>query len=59
MNDDQKIWCKLCQVFVLKSELIKWTGDDMLHFLCPGCDSDLIEARPVDECHEAWSKGSE
>ena len=43
MSDDQKIWCRLCQVFVKKSDLKRWTGDDQLHWLCPGCDSDLIE----------------
>jgi predicted SprT family Zn-dependent metalloprotease len=39
----EKYWCKLCQAWYLKTDLIKWTGDDQLHYLCPGCDSDLVE----------------
>jgi Zn finger protein HypA/HybF involved in hydrogenase expression len=36
------IWCDACETWVDKSELKRWTGDDALHYLCPGCDSDLV-----------------
>lgn len=37
------IWCFRCQCFVKREDLKIWTGDDMLHRLCPGCDADLVE----------------
>jgi len=37
------IWCVRCQCFVKREDLKLWTGDDMRHRLCPGCDSDLVE----------------
>ena len=40
------IWCDRCQCFVSEKDLKRWTGDDALHRLCPGCDTDLL---PVGE----------
>lgn len=41
-----KIHCPICQDWIDKSELKKWSGDDRRHFLCPGCDSDLLPSKP-------------
>jgi hypothetical protein len=37
------IWCDNCQAWVERTDLKRWTGDDSLHWLCPGCDADLLE----------------
>lgn len=37
------IWCDNCQCWVNPKDLKEWTGDDARHFLCPGCDADLLE----------------
>lgn len=42
----EKIYCLLCQDWYDKSELKEWSGDDRRHFLCPGCDSDLLPSKP-------------
>lgn len=39
---DMVIWCRPCQAYYTKADLKRWTGDDALHYLCPGCDSDLL-----------------
>jgi hypothetical protein len=39
------VWCGYCECWINTSELKRWTGDDRLHWLCPGCDDDLV---PVD-----------
>ena len=36
------IWCDRCRCFVSEKDLKRWTGDDALHYLCPGCDADLL-----------------
>ncbi len=38
-----EIWCRVCRADVNRGDLKSWSGDDQLHFLCPGCDSDLVE----------------
>ena len=40
--DNMKIYCFVCQDWIARKELKRWTGDDALHYLCPGCDSDLL-----------------
>ncbi len=47
--DKNKIWCDRCQDYIAKSELKRWTGDDALHYLCPGCDSDLLPVQILEE----------
>lgn len=47
MDREEKIYCINCDVWVLKSGLKRWTGDDALHWLCPGCDSDLLPVEPL------------
>jgi hypothetical protein len=39
-SDD--IYCRVCEDWIKRSELKRWTGDDAVHHLCPGCDSDLL-----------------
>jgi len=36
-------WCDNCQCWVESFDAKRWTGDDRLHWLCPGCDVDLVE----------------
>jgi hypothetical protein len=49
-NKVGKIWCRVCQDWIDRSTLRRWTGDDRLHYLCPGCDSDMVfPVRDVDE----------
>ncbi len=36
-------WCGVCEDWIGKNELRRWTGDDQLHFLCPGCGQDMVE----------------
>jgi hypothetical protein len=45
----EKIWCGVCQVWRLRSELTHWTGDDAHHWLCPGCDRDLLPVLSEEE----------
>jgi hypothetical protein len=44
---DENIWCKVCECWVKKTSLKRWTGDDQLHFLCDGCDSDLLPIQSI------------
>ena len=41
-QETKRIYCPLCDAYYAEHELILWTGDDRLHHLCPGCDSDLL-----------------
>jgi hypothetical protein len=43
------IWCDRCQCFVSEKDLKRWTGDDALHHLCPGCDADLLPIEKLEE----------
>lgn len=48
-NDPEYVgWCKMCETWVKRSELVRWTGDDALHYLCPGCDSDMVEVQSIE-----------
>lgn len=50
---DEAIWCDPCQCYVERQTLRRWSGDDAVHWLCPGCDSDLVfPILPVDEWYE-------
>jgi hypothetical protein len=40
----EAIYCVVCCDWIPKDQLKIWTGDDMLHHLCPDCDSDLMES---------------
>jgi len=42
----ESIFCVVCDTSVSRDDLIEWSGDDLLHFLCPGCNNDLLE--PID-----------
>ncbi len=38
------IWCKYCETWISPFDLKHWnTDDEMVHFLCPGCDNELLE----------------
>ena len=43
-----KIFCIVCEDWIDRSELKRWTGDDALHYLCPGCDSDLLPVQSLE-----------
>lgn len=45
-------WCDNCQAWVERDDLKKWTGDGMLHGLCPGCDADLIDPQVILDSEE-------
>ena len=38
-----EIWCDNCNCYVSRYDLKSWSGDDMRHYLCPGCDANLLE----------------
>ena len=42
------VWCDNCQCFVERLDWKRWTGDDMQHWLCPGCDADMCEPEIMD-----------
>jgi hypothetical protein len=48
-DEDKKVWCVRCMTLVSVDELKIWTGDDALHHLCPGCDSDLLPVEKMPE----------
>lgn len=41
-EENEKIYCQYCEWWVDRAHLIFWTGDDAVHFLCPGCDADMV-----------------
>lgn len=43
------VWCEVCECWVDRADLKIWTGDDRKHYLCPGCDSDLLPVDDIDE----------
>lgn len=47
-GDKDFIWCRLCETWVNRNELKRWTGDDALHWLCPGCDDDLLPVESLE-----------
>lgn len=42
------IWCGLCEVWVEHKNLVPWSGDDAQHYLCPGCDSDMLPVENIE-----------
>jgi hypothetical protein len=42
-NVPSKIYCRNCSRFHKKEELRILSGDDSIHFFCPGCDEDLLQ----------------
>ena len=38
------IYCYVCCDWIPKEQIKIWTGDDMKHYLCTDCDSDLMPA---------------
>lgn len=41
-EDDEKFWCKFCQIWVAKTELKTFVNDaDVTEYWCPGCDCEL------------------
>jgi hypothetical protein len=36
-------WCGICEDWIGKHELRRWSGDDQLHLLCPGCGADMVQ----------------
>lgn len=53
---ETKVWCQVCQTHVDESELRKWSGDDALHYLCPGCGSDLKPVRNLDKEYDQFRR---
>ena len=49
MNDDQKIWCVYCQFHVPVASLKKWQADETIHWLCDGCDDELLPAEKTED----------
>lgn len=51
----EKVTCPYCGCVITKEEYKdrEWNGDDLIHFLCPGCDYDLLE--PVSQ-EEYWTQ---
>lgn len=41
----EQVRCSYCGDIYTKAEYKdrEWEGDDQIHFLCPGCDADLLE----------------
>jgi hypothetical protein len=48
-KEKHAVYCRMCMCWVEKSDLKRWTGDDALHYLCPGCDSDLVPVQKLEE----------
>ncbi len=55
-QDDEVIWCEVCQDYIKRSELRFWNGDDAHHWLCPGCDSDLLPVTSPDQEYDEWRR---
>ena len=49
---DEQIWCDPCQYLVGRHELKEVSIGDAIHYLCPGCDSDLLPSRNPDLEHD-------
>lgn len=47
-NGETVYYCGVCCDHFLKEELQYWSGDDQAHWLCPGCDDDMVEPRSID-----------
>lgn len=56
-TDEQRregIYCGVCSDWIKRDELRRWTGDDALHYLCPGCGSDLLPVRYPEKEYDDW-----
>jgi len=42
------VYCRNCETWVNPSDFNRWTGDDMIHYLCPGCDGDMFEPQTME-----------
>ena len=51
----ERVYCIVCDAWVLKTGLKKWTGDDALHFLCPHCDTDLMPVEHPEVDHAEFA----
>jgi hypothetical protein len=40
---DDAVYCWNCEAWIEPKDFVRWTGDDMLHYLCSGCDADMRE----------------
>jgi Zn finger protein HypA/HybF involved in hydrogenase expression len=49
-----RIWCEVCQDWIGRDELRFWNGDDAHHWLCPGCDSDMLPVTSPDQEYDEW-----
>jgi len=52
--DPTSIYCNICKDWISKNELQRWTGDDALHYLCPGCGKDMLPVRNPDKEYDDW-----
>ncbi len=44
------VWCQLCECWVEREDMKEWSADgSVIHFLCPGCDDDLLPVERVEE----------
>jgi hypothetical protein len=43
------IYCRNCEAWVERKDLVRWTGDDALHYLCNGCDDDLLPVQKMED----------
>lgn len=48
LSEDHYFWCPICAWKYKKRELDYWDGDDRGHWLCPGCNDDLVESWSID-----------
>lgn len=42
------VYCFNCEGWTEPKDFVRWTGDDMLHWLCPGCDGDMREPESME-----------
>lgn len=49
------IYCPICSCSYKLKDLISWTGRDILHFLCSGCD-DILFSPDCDKCSHSATR---
>lgn len=47
-----KLYCGVCQDLIEKAKVWIWTEDDSIHFLCPGCNNDLLSPLMLSDLYE-------
>ena len=47
-HPENSTWCGLCEFWVEPKDFVLWSGDDMQHWLCPGCDSDMCAPQDLE-----------